>query len=165
MNAIRSGKIARLPEDIRQELNARLARHESSTPLLNWLNALPEVQAILAEEFGGRPVTRDNLSDWRHGGHAEWRRDQGAREMMKHVFAEEQAADLPVEKVAAWVAAREVVAARVFAGKAGRKKAAWNQLRECCSDMVALQRADHLRQRLEFEKERWGEMKPEREGL
>ena len=36
MKIIRNGTIARLPEEIREELNARLARHESSTPLLKW---------------------------------------------------------------------------------------------------------------------------------
>ena len=40
--------------------------------LFPWLNALPEVQRVLAEKFHGRPLTKHNLSDWRCGGYAEW---------------------------------------------------------------------------------------------
>jgi hypothetical protein len=68
----RIGKIARLPKLIRDELNHRLENGADGPELLAWLNALPEVQKILAEKFGGRPLTKHNLSDWRHGGYAEW---------------------------------------------------------------------------------------------
>jgi hypothetical protein len=68
----RIGKIARLPKLIRDELNHRLENGADGPELLAWLNALPEVQRVLAEKFGGRPLTKHNLSDWRHGGYAEW---------------------------------------------------------------------------------------------
>jgi hypothetical protein len=68
----RTGKIARLPKTIRDELNHRLDNGADGPELLAWLNALPEVQRVLAEKFGGRPLTKHNLSDWRRGGYAEW---------------------------------------------------------------------------------------------
>jgi len=37
-----------------------------------WLNALPVVQALLARDFGGSPISKQNLSEWRAGGFAEW---------------------------------------------------------------------------------------------
>ena len=43
----RTGKIARLPHQLRNELNQRLHDGESGVDLIKWLNALPEVQAIL----------------------------------------------------------------------------------------------------------------------
>lgn len=36
------------------------------------LNALPEVQAILAKQFGGRPIGSANLRAWVTGGYQDW---------------------------------------------------------------------------------------------
>ncbi len=68
----RTGKIARLPFALREQLNRRLRENEPSDPLLAWLNALPEVQTLLKDQFQGSPISRQNLSDWRQGGFAEW---------------------------------------------------------------------------------------------
>ena len=68
----RTGKIARLPFALREQLNRRLRDNEPSDPLLAWLNALPEVQTLLKDQFQGSPISRQNLSDWRQGGFAEW---------------------------------------------------------------------------------------------
>ncbi|HWB04041.1 MAG TPA: hypothetical protein VG796_13520 [Verrucomicrobiales bacterium] len=68
----RTGKIARLPHDLREEVNHLM---ECATPgriLLAWLNELPEVKEILAAFFHGKPINHQNLSEWRHGGFAEW---------------------------------------------------------------------------------------------
>jgi hypothetical protein len=75
----RTGKIARLPGSIRHELNRRLDNGALGTDLVNWLNALPEVQRTLAEHFAGRPITDDNLSQWRHGGFQDWLRQDERR--------------------------------------------------------------------------------------
>ncbi len=77
----RSGKIAALPEDIRGELNQRLADGEQEPQILPWLNALPAVRRLMEERFGGKPVGQQNLSAWRRGGFQDWR------------FAREHAAD------------------------------------------------------------------------
>jgi len=73
----RNGKIARLPQSVREELNQRLERSERSPQLLAWLNALPEVQEFVQRECGGEPVSKQNLSRWRLGGYQDWltRRD------------------------------------------------------------------------------------------
>ena len=68
----RNGKIARLPEEIREELNERLEAGEPGPKLLAWLNALKRVQKILKQQFDGAPITKQNLSEWRQGGHQEW---------------------------------------------------------------------------------------------
>jgi hypothetical protein len=68
----RNGKIARLPQNIREELNVRLERSERSPQLLAWLNALPEVREFVQREFGGEPVSKHNLSQWRLGGYQDW---------------------------------------------------------------------------------------------
>ena len=66
------GKIGRLPHDIRNELNHRLCANQVGLRLLDWLNGLPEVQAILARDFGGRPINSVNLTKWKLGGYREW---------------------------------------------------------------------------------------------
>jgi len=68
----RTGKIARLPAHIRDELNRRLDNGARGIDLVAWLNGLPEVQKIMAELFNGYPIRQQNLSEWRHGGYAEW---------------------------------------------------------------------------------------------
>jgi hypothetical protein len=68
----RTGKIARLPGAIRLELNHRLHNGSLGRELVPWLNALPEVQQVLAARFASRPITEDNLSEWRHGGYQDW---------------------------------------------------------------------------------------------
>ena len=69
----RNGKIARLPEAVREELNRRLQGGEYARDLAAWLNGLPEVKRVLAGHFGGRPINEGNISEWRTGGHLEWR--------------------------------------------------------------------------------------------
>ncbi|HTB83363.1 MAG TPA: hypothetical protein VK742_06890, partial [Candidatus Sulfotelmatobacter sp.] len=69
---IRNGKIARLPRAIRDELNSRLDRGEQGGSLLAWLNGLPPVAQVLAREFGGVAISKQNLCEWRAGGFAEW---------------------------------------------------------------------------------------------
>jgi uncharacterized OsmC-like protein len=72
----RTGKIARLPLAIREELNERLRDNHSGTDILAWVNALPITQEILKAKFSGNPISDANLSEWRGGGFAEWLDDQ-----------------------------------------------------------------------------------------
>jgi hypothetical protein len=59
----RNGKIARLPLAIRQELNQRLQDGQKGRQSVAWLNGLPEVQAVMASEFRGKPIAECNLSE------------------------------------------------------------------------------------------------------
>ena len=68
----RIGKIARLGSDIRNELNSRLADGADGKNILHWLNSLPSVCETLARSFGARPITKQNLSNWRRGGYQDW---------------------------------------------------------------------------------------------
>jgi len=68
----RNGKIARIPLEIREQLNARLADGEPGNRLVEWLNSSPDVVRVMTEQFEGRPITENNLSEWRAGGYEEW---------------------------------------------------------------------------------------------
>src|ERR1700679_1065490 len=69
---MRTGKIARLPREIRDQLNQRLNDGQSGRRLVAWLNSLPEVQRILVAEFDGSPINTPNLSHWKAGGYEDW---------------------------------------------------------------------------------------------
>jgi hypothetical protein len=86
----RKGKIARLPRDVRDELNRRLRDGESGKSLVGWLNELPETKAALLREYGGRPISGQNLSEWKQGGFRDWVAKTEADELMADTMAEEQ---------------------------------------------------------------------------
>jgi hypothetical protein len=86
------GKIARLPKHLRHQLNGRLEDGEPGKQLAEWLNGLPEVQEVLKLRFGGRPISEQNLSEWKQGGYLEWLKLQESRYLVQHLA--EQAEDL-----------------------------------------------------------------------
>jgi hypothetical protein len=154
----RIGKIARQPRAIRNQLNARLNDGEPGQRLLEWLNALPEVQTVLAAEFEGRPVNAQNLSDWKQGGYREWVLQQEALELAERLA--EEAVELQVEgrppltdTLALWLAARYAVATRAVAAQDGPEQ--WRQMREFTADVVELRRGDHSAERLRLEREQF----------
>jgi len=91
----RTGKIARLPKQIREQLNARLENGERGPAILKWLNELPEIQKLITEQFGGHPIRPQNLSQWRNGGYLDWTRHQLLREQTR--WTAEQAAELGLD--------------------------------------------------------------------
>ena len=72
----RTGKIARLPLEIREQLNRRLQDGEIGKELVVWLNSLPGARAVLKKAFGGRPINKENLSGWKQGGYVDWERHE-----------------------------------------------------------------------------------------
>jgi len=89
----RTGKIARLPGALRHELNRRLHNGALGRELAPWLNALPEVQSVLATRFAGRPITEDNLSEWRRGGFQDWLLQEERRVRLRELSAQDQQPD------------------------------------------------------------------------
>lgn len=159
MSVARKGKIARLGREIRAELDRRLDNSEPGPRVLAWLNGLPEAQRVLAEEFGGRAITKHNLSDWRRRGHEDWLRKQEAGELAGRLEREAaglQGAGGPLsDKLAVWLAARYAIAARQLAREAGGELDL-DLLRQLCKDVVALRRGDHSAARLEMKRDAGG---------
>ena len=156
MNITRRGKIARLPQHIREVINRHLRDGEDGKSLIAVLNRMPEVQAVMAAEFGGRPIREQNLSEWRQGGYREWVAQQEALEMAGRLG--EEAAELRqkggdlTEHLALRLTARYLAASRKLSeGEDGPDLAL---LRQFCSDIVALRRGDHQAERLRIERER-----------
>jgi hypothetical protein len=87
----RTGKIARLPKAVREELNRRLLDGEQRTRLVDWLNEQEEVRAVLKADFEGEPISKANLSNWLAGGFEEWRQEQKALDVADNFMAETSA--------------------------------------------------------------------------
>ena len=156
----RTGKIARLPREIREQLNRRLQDGQPGTQLVPWLNALPEVQAMLAREFAERAVSEQNLSEWKQGGYRDWltRQDVLAQVRELAADAEELAAateGVLAEHLATVLTARYAAALADWQGEASdefRRKL--RSLRALCQDIVELRRGNHSAARLKIEQER-----------
>lgn len=146
----RNGKIARLPNNIREQLNVRLENNEEGQPLLDWLNSLPETREVLDEQFNGVPVSKQNLSEWRQGGYREWvvRSDlcwkvsqlsEGADEIEIEVEA-----PMLAGKLATVLAAQYAKVLTDWDGEPDAKiEAKLHILRIFCRDIALLQRTMH----------------------
>jgi hypothetical protein len=154
----RTGKIARLPREIRSQLNRRIMDAEPSPRLLDWLNALPEVRTLLQRDFAGSPITKQNLYEWKQGGYPEW-------------IAQQDALDRATELAANATELNEAVPghlsdhlATVLTARYAAELAAWDgsdpdelhrklrAFRLLCHDVVELRRGDHEAARLELDR-------------
>jgi hypothetical protein len=156
----RTGKIARLPRETREQLNRRLQDGQPGTQLVVWLNALPETQAMLVREFAGRAVSEQNLSEWKQGGYRDWlaRQDVLAQVRELAADAEELAGateGVLAEHLATVLTARYAAALADWSGEPTAEfRSQLRALRSLCQDIVELRRGDHSAARLKIEQER-----------
>ena len=156
----RNGKIARLPKEVREQLNRRLENGWRGTRLVKWLNELPEVREVLREEFYGRAITPQNLSEWREGGYADWLRHQDSREGMRWML--ERAEDLEkgsgdedfCERLAR-IATVQVAEQMQRLEKIEDPKERWRELREVCLELWRLRNACSYGQSVALGWEQW----------
>ena len=151
---IHKGKIGKLPKAVREELNRRLDNGGQGRQLLTWLNSLPEVQAVVAAEFGGKPIRKQNLSEWRNGGYAHWLQQQEVLDMARQLSADTGESQPLTDHMAVWITARYLMVIQKLAGKNPEGEPDLKVLREFCHDVVALRRGDHSAARLKIEQER-----------
>ncbi len=71
-NNKRNGKIAKLPRALRDRINQAIDLGQSATSIAQHLNQLPEVKAMLNAHFEGKPISQQNLSEWKAGGYRDW---------------------------------------------------------------------------------------------
>lgn len=165
----RNGKIARLPRDIRNQLNRRLQDGEPGNRLVGWLNSLPETKKVLATEFRGCDINEQNLSEWKQGGYQDWLTRQEtlacARELAGDASELSEAAEGSLaDHLATVLSARYAALVSGWNGEtddAFRRKS--RALRTLCQDIVELRRGDHFAERLRLDLERFAEDKKEDE--
>ena len=156
----RTGKIARLPREIRDQLNQRLNDGQPGQRLLAWLNSLPEVQRVLAADFDGRPLSEQNLSQWKAGGYEDWLTRRETLDQSRELTADyrELAATTGgnlTEHLTTVLTARYAAAlAESDRQTTGTFQDKLRTLHSLCQDIVKLRRSDHSATRLNFEVKR-----------
>jgi hypothetical protein len=159
---MRTGKIARLPQPHRDQLNRRLADGQPANEILPWLNNLPDVRQILAQQFAGRPISPQNLSEWRAGGYQEWRAQQEIFEQLKTVTAEAEKleprnATRLSDQLGTLLALRYVTVIKASGEQGAFIPDLCRQLRflrPLLHDIIQLRNADHRSARLELDSEK-----------
>ena len=157
----RNGKIARLPHAIRVELNRRLQDGEPGKHLVHWLNQSDQVRKILNHEFGGRPISAQNLCEWKAGGYLDWLRHEESRQLVTNL-AEHQA-DLSDDAHGMAISDRYADLLAVELVKLGDQLLAdktapaerWQCLREILGQLSQLRRDDHRAAHTRIDRERW----------
>src|ERR1041385_1738072 len=142
----RTGKIARLPHSIREQLNRRIQNNERAKTVCHWLNSLPEVQAALKQEFKASPISPQNLSEWKRGGFHDWQIRQDALYLAGNLddensFCHKSLTGAFSEKLARWLTLRLAAAAQnLAAAEPPNPRLQWLRLRELCADVARLRR-------------------------
>ena len=161
MNATtHNGKIARLSQNLREELNHRLEDGEPGGRLLAWLNALPAVQAMLTAEFGGGLVNAQNLSNWRQGGFQHWLKQQERLSLVRELT--ENAAELATDAggvevshhLSAVLVAELAASAQAELATLTDPAARCARMQELLHTLMRVCRQDYLAGRLAIERER-----------
>ncbi|HWB06801.1 MAG TPA: hypothetical protein VG796_27500 [Verrucomicrobiales bacterium] len=152
----RTGKIARLPHPLRTSINHRLDRNHPGRKIINWLNSLPAVKKILRELFHNKPITEQNLSEWRNGGYLEWqiRRDFFAdtRESLHDAAELEQLSPFMADHAASLLSARILNAVRKWNGDLDDPALAnLKHLSGLLRAISTLRRGDHSAARLKIQ--------------
>jgi hypothetical protein len=157
----RNGKIARLPKSIRDELASRIDNGEQGKDLVEWLNGLPAVQDMLKDQFGGRPVNEQNLSEWKQGGYPEWLRQQETRSLVSKLT--EQSDDLDEaadgqeisDCLAGSLAAELARLATTLLEKETEPEKRWQRLCQVHRELSRLRRDDHRAVRTLIRRQNW----------
>ena len=158
----RNGKIARLPRGLRNQLNQRLDDGEPGPQVLAWLNEHPVVREILERNFGGRAISEQNLSEWRHGGLRDWQRQQEACDHVRRLTDQSEAVEEAADETNVSDRLAKVLAVELFkvmeqllekSGDDEEKRLSY--LREGLREVRLLRRGDHNAMRLQIELQRW----------
>lgn len=155
-----NGKIARLPQVIREQLNRRLDDGEPGAGLLEWLNALPVVQAVLVAEFGGSRINAQNLSNWRRGGYQHWQKQQERRANVRQLTENareltEDAGGVEISNhLSAVLVAELMESARDSLATLTDPAERCARMQEFLNTLVCVRRQDNLAGRLAIERER-----------
>jgi hypothetical protein len=155
------GKIGRLPKSIRDELGRRIEDGEPGKELVKWLNGLPGVQRVLKEQFDGRSITEQNLSEWKQTGHPEWLRHEETRLLATQLT--EQSDDLDEasdgqeisDRFASVLAVEITRLAMTLLEKETDPEKRWQRLCGVRRELSQLRRDDHRAVRTLIKRDRW----------
>jgi protein-tyrosine-phosphatase len=152
----RVGKIARLPKEVRDEVNRRIEEGHEAKQIILWLNSLEDVKRIMAKMFGGEEVTDSNLSNWKSGGYKDWVNHKTTLEailVMRNHAAElaEETADNLTDILAAQAAADTLLAMRALQQETATPQEKAKTLDRLYRRLLEIRRGDHHARRIKIE--------------
>jgi hypothetical protein len=157
----RTGKIARLPRNIRHTLNTRLDDGEQAKLLVDWLNSLEPVRSLLASDFAGRPINEQNLSEWKQGGFLDWQRQQAACQRVRSLVELSDSLDsasddqnIP-DRLASILAAELAAETQSLLESTSDPTQRWQYMCDALRQLNALRRGEHSASRAALERARW----------
>jgi len=153
-----TGKITRLPSEIREQVNRRLANGQPAKIILRWLNKLPEVQQILREQFDAESITEQNLCAYRKHGFRRWELRQNALDFAAEAQNDLQAAGqnpspLLVDQLLHYATLRFAATAQT-AAIPDDPELDLRQTHHLLADVIALRRGDLIAKRIAIEQKR-----------
>ncbi len=156
-----TGKIARLPFNIRNQLNERLRNGEQGKDLVAWLNGMWVVKQVLDEEFDGRPISEQNLSGWKQREHQQWLKREEQRRSFRGFLDEAEEFEEELDGTSltdrltemATLAVARLLQTELKAEEKGPKHRA--AVVELLRELGRLREGDHEMERLRLQRERW----------
>jgi len=153
----RKGKIARLPQQIREQINRRLENGEEGKQIAEWLNTLPKVRALTKAEFDGQPINEVNLSNWKLGGYRDWETQQDALDAVRSFGADalelsKEAGGQLTDHLAVCLTARLALALRQALAGGDDPGAQLEHLRQLRMELTAFRKGDHNAEWLRIER-------------
>jgi hypothetical protein len=141
--------------------NLRLQDGEGGPAVLDWLNSLPQVQEIVREQFGGVPVSKQNLSEWRAGGYQDWLRREESLGTVRELMEREEGVNAAAneEDLGDWLSValslELVKTTEALLAEKTDPHERWKLLREILPQLAVLRREDHRGRRVRMAEERW----------
>ena len=153
----RKGKIARLPQPIREQINRRLQNGGEGKQIAEWLNTLPKVTRLMAAEFDGQPINENNLSNWKLGGFRDWEEQQEALAAARQFHADaaqlrQETCPQLADHLALCLTARLAAALRPPPSGESDPAAQLERLRQFCATLARLRKGDHSAEWLRLER-------------
>ena len=149
-----------MPKEIREQLNHRLENGWRGARLVNWLNDQPEVKEVLREQFHGRAINEQNLSQWREGGYVDWQRHQQTQAQIKWVVersddvGEAEGNEYLCERLAR-VAVAELAERMQRLAEVEDSSERWKQFREVSLELWRLRNGTHYGRGVDLSWEKW----------
>jgi hypothetical protein len=160
----RTGKIGRLPYRLRNELNEKIRDGVPGREILDWLNATKEARAVVTQQFEGRPISEQNLTEWKAGGYLDWERHMEATEWVENLIGKTEELADKMDRNDLWrsLADRVSMLVAVELGRSLEEVAADSELSslerveailKINTATEKLRRGDHSRKRLAWQAE------------
>lgn len=157
----RNGKVARMPRVIRDTINLAFESGMEGKAIVAWINTQPEARKVLDLWFDGKPVTKQNLSEWKKGGYKEWLKQQEACDIVRRLIEKANALtvaadEAPISDQLSTVLTLELVnIAQTLLDETADTHERWQRLQELFRVLARVRQGDFKAGKLTLERMQW----------